>query len=82
MDTGFSDQLDLIGVRIYMGGIALQEMFILYFLVLLILFRNRTRAGYADTEKNDGWRYLTPTLLAVVALISVRLLSLFHASCS
>ena len=83
MDSDFSRQLSIIGVRIYMGGIALQEVFILGFLVLLILFRNKTRRGEADVERNDGWRYLNPALLAVVTLISVHFPhTLSHHTCS
>lgn len=72
MDSGFTDSLDKIGLRIYMGGIALQQVFIIFFAVLLFKFYSKARAGYTDHSRNNGWMYLTPTLIAVITLISVR----------
>lgn len=78
MDGDWSKEISLIGIRIYVGGIALQQVFILGFVILLVKFHLRAERGYADPARNDGWRYLIPSIYAVIALISVSYLCPAH----
>ena len=63
----------MLGIHIYMGGIGLQEFFILVFCALLFIFYRRTsdltRTG-VQTGK-EGWKALSWTLGAVLIMITV-----------
>lgn len=64
-----------IGMRVYQGGIAVQEVFIVMFLVLTQRFHARMsaldRAG--QIPRSTKWRLLTWIIYCVLALITVSL---------
>ncbi|MCJ1391639.1 hypothetical protein MMC18_004504 [Xylographa bjoerkii] len=65
------------GVHIYMGGIGLQEFFIIVFLGLAVKFhvqmRGMEKRGELMGTGKRRWRWLLFTLYASLALISVRI---------
>ena len=67
-----------LGIHIYMGGIGLQQFFILIFTTLAIMFHRRANQLQAQGQFVEaGWKRLLFTLYGSLALISVsRLLSL------
>ena len=67
-----------LGIHIYMGGIGLQQFFILIFTALAIMFHRRVNQLQAQGRFMEaGWKALLFTLYGSLALISVsRLLSL------
>jgi RTA1 like protein len=62
------------GIHVYMGGIGLQELFILIFLSLVVTFHRKMRvlAQGGEVLIKEGWKRLTWVLYVVLALISVR----------
>lgn len=67
------------GVHIYMGGIGLQEFFIVVFLIFAAKFQvellHLERVGVLPGPNNKGdWRRLLFTIYAVLALITVRVI--------
>ncbi|KAI9795255.1 MAG: hypothetical protein M1833_007277 [Piccolia ochrophora] len=59
-----------------MGGIGLQQLFIVIFLVLVVSFQRRM-TSIASSNRiavKSGWRSLTWTLYVVLALITVRII--------
>jgi hypothetical protein len=71
MDSGFSDQADKIGLRIYTSGIAVQEFFVLCFLCMLIAFHRRMRKGLGNVERGTKWQTLVYAMYATLFLITV-----------
>ncbi|MCJ1403349.1 hypothetical protein MMC11_006572 [Xylographa trunciseda] len=65
------------GVHIYMGGIGLQEFFIMIFLGLAVKFHAQMlgmeKRGELVSNGKERWRWLLWTLYASLALISVRI---------
>ncbi|EPS29314.1 putative lipid transporter atnI [Penicillium oxalicum] len=78
-DTG---KLITIGLNIYMGGIGLQEAFILCFLVLAIkLHRRMIRLERSEEEANDrlfktpfNWRWMFYVLYFCLGMITIRII--------
>jgi hypothetical protein len=70
---GADAQTVTIGIHVYEAGISIQEFFILIFSILVVSFHRRMlwveKIDPAGAKK--GWRPLTYTLYAVLALISV-----------
>ncbi|GAQ05992.1 hypothetical protein ALT_3313 [Aspergillus lentulus] len=72
----------MLGIHIYMGGIGLQELFVLIFGVLAIHLHRRMvqmeNYGELDQEKatrgSISWRWLFWALYAALALITVRII--------
>ncbi|MCJ1291596.1 hypothetical protein MMC34_003141 [Xylographa carneopallida] len=75
--TGAPPEQMLTGVHIYMGGIGLQEFFILVFLGLAVTFHVRMRGiekrGELAGTGNARWRWLLSALYASLASISIRI---------
>lgn len=61
------------GTHIYMGGVGLQECFILCFMALAITFHRRMLVleSRGETAGRRGWKKLLFTLYAVLTLITV-----------
>ncbi|KAF4220815.1 hypothetical protein CNMCM8980_000398 [Aspergillus fumigatiaffinis] len=72
----------MLGIHIYMGGIGLQELFVLIFGVLTIHLHRRMvqmeNYGALDTEKTTrgsiSWRWLFWALYAALMLITIRII--------
>jgi hypothetical protein len=66
------------GLNIYMGGIGMQEGFIVLFLGLVIKFhRDQLRAqrmGCLRADKATGWRWLIWALYACLLVITIRII--------
>lgn len=66
------------GLNIYMGGIGMQEGFIILFLGLVIKFHRdklqAERAGRLTTDKTVGWRRLIYALYACLLAITIRII--------
>jgi hypothetical protein len=60
-------------IHIYMGGIGLQQFFILGFVILAIRFQLDMRKVQMAQRSKPGWRRLLFTLYASLSFISVRL---------
>ncbi|KAI9773238.1 MAG: hypothetical protein M1839_002200 [Geoglossum umbratile] len=75
ISPGASSQTIMNGIHVYMGGIGLQELFILAFLSLVAVFHRRMRALAREGEVviKEGWKRLTWTLYVVLGLITVRI---------
>lgn len=67
------------GIHIYMGGIGLQELFLLVFLSLVVIFHRRMGALEHGGEAlvKEGWKRLTWALYVVLTLITVRAVPTF-----
>lgn len=68
----------MLGIHIYMGGIGLQELFILIFLTLAISFHRRMQNyqkqdTFIGSDKQN-WKPLLCTLYVVLGLITVRII--------
>ncbi|KAI9745827.1 MAG: hypothetical protein M1818_000508 [Claussenomyces sp. TS43310] len=74
MDSDFSPEADKIGLHIYTAGIALQELFVLGFVGLLISFHRKMASGFGNVERGMGWRTLAWAMYATLALITVRII--------
>ncbi|CAI7663034.1 unnamed protein product [Penicillium glandicola] len=72
-----TDEQEMNGIHIYMGGIGLQEFFILCFLVLAVQFHRSMlkleRAGHLAVEKKN-WRRLLYALYGSLIAITVRVI--------
>lgn len=80
---GAGQSIIKIGLRVYEGGIGLQESFIVAFLMLMLLFRRRRLQNESCRSRDDAqthttgqepqtrWRSLFYTLLATLVCISV-----------
>lgn len=79
--TGQSAKVLTMGKNIYMGGIGMQQFFILIFLGIAIMFHRRVlileRAGVLATTGKTKWRMILYCLYASLLLISVRPLRQF-----
>lgn len=66
------------GLNIYMGGIGMQEGFIVLFLGLVIRFHldqlKAERVGRLTAGRSTGWRWLIGSLYACLLAITVRIL--------
>ena len=72
--TGVSGRIIRIGLNVYMGGIGLQELFILFFAAMDVHLHRRMIAR-ENTMLSPGsmpWRWLFHAMYAVLVLISVR----------
>lgn len=76
--TGVSESTTMLGVHIYMGGIGLQEFFILGFVFLLVKMHKRMlfleRNGIAHERLNRGsmpWRWLFYSVYTALLCITV-----------
>ncbi|KAH0550964.1 hypothetical protein GP486_007671, partial [Trichoglossum hirsutum] len=63
------------GIHVYMGGIGLQELFILIFLALVVKFYRRMQDLVRRREiiPKEGWKRLSWTLYIALALITMRI---------
>lgn len=67
-----------LGIHIYMGGIGLQQFFILMFTALAIMFHRRVNELKAQGQYVEpGWKRLLFTLYGSLALITVSLFSFY-----
>jgi hypothetical protein len=77
-NPGQSQKSILLGLHIYMGGIGIQEFFILFFVSAAIAFHRRLlaleREGQLAHLGKPNWRPLLYTLYASLALITVRII--------
>jgi hypothetical protein len=65
----------MLGIHVYMGGIGLQELFILIFLSLAIMFHRRMlRGGEIITGAKPSWKPLLYALYASLGLITIRII--------
>lgn len=90
--TNESASLIQLGTDIYMGGIGMQEFFILIFTILVIQFHRRALTLEKQNvlaENRKGWRSLVYTLYASLLLITVNFtflsritFHLFNSFCS
>ncbi|KZP22911.1 hypothetical protein FIBSPDRAFT_824067 [Athelia psychrophila] len=75
--TGQSAKVLTIGKNIYMGGIGMQQLFILAFLGMAIMFHRRAlvleREGVLAINGKTKWRMLLYCLYASLLLISIRI---------
>ena len=70
MTTTTDINTENIGLKIYTGGVGLQEAFILFFLSIAVQFHIRIRAsGYVDRLTN--WKALLYVLYGTLTLITV-----------
>ncbi|MCJ1236349.1 hypothetical protein MMC14_004330 [Varicellaria rhodocarpa] len=73
MTTTTDINTENIGLKIYTGGVGLQEAFILFFLSIAVQFHIRIRAsGYVDRLTN--WKALLYVLYGTLTLITVRVI--------
>ncbi|EGO03666.1 hypothetical protein SERLA73DRAFT_46678, partial [Serpula lacrymans var. lacrymans S7.3] len=63
----------MLGVHIYMGGIGLQECFIIFFFGLAVMFHKRMNRG-EGLERPRDWRRLLYVLYATLGLITLRII--------
>ena len=75
---GASPELQRKGLNLYMGGIGMQEGFIVLFLGLVIKFHRdqlkAERTGQLPISKMTGWRKLTWTLYTCLLAITIRII--------
>jgi hypothetical protein len=73
----------LVGIHVYMGGVGIQEVFILVFTAFALRFRTLMRrvetgqlpaVGLIDEHRKQSWRGLLYALLACLALITTRII--------
>lgn len=78
MNASPSTTLD--GTHVYMGGVGMQECFILCFMALAITFHRRMLVleSRGETTGRTGWKKLLITLYVVLTLITVSSLAFFH----
>lgn len=60
------------GLRIYMGGMGLQQVFLLFFLFLLVSFHRQMRSGHV-VPRSERWQPLTYLSYTAVGLITLRI---------
>ena len=71
-----TDSIVMVGIHIYMGGVGLQQLFILLFLILVVKFHRRA----LEIERFDGlwgksnWRPLLYVTYACLAFITIRII--------
>ncbi|EOA81672.1 uncharacterized protein SETTUDRAFT_99534 [Exserohilum turcica Et28A] len=74
---GASPESQKKGLNIYMGGIGMQEGFIILFLGLVIKFHRdqlqAERAGRLNADKAGGWKWLIWALYACLLAITIRI---------
>ncbi|KDQ59342.1 hypothetical protein JAAARDRAFT_34082 [Jaapia argillacea MUCL 33604] len=63
-----------LGLHIYMGGIGLQELFILLFIVLVIQFHKKAILAGDLLGRPTDWRRLLYVLYATLTLITIRVI--------
>lgn len=73
LSPGSSPSTMKLGLHVYMGGIGIQEFFILCFTLLIIGFHRRMLQleKTAQVNRSPRWRLLSYALYAVLALITV-----------
>src|SRR5450432_446133 len=83
IQPGNGNDLLMVGIHIYMGGIGLQEFFILVFTAFAFRFRwqmlrvetgQLPGVGLQDAGRMKNWRWLLGALLTSLALITVRII--------
>jgi hypothetical protein len=83
IQNGNDNSTLMLGIHIYMGGIGLQEFFILIFTAFAFRFRARMirvesgqlpGVGLQDADRRRSWRVLLYALLATLALITTRII--------
>ncbi|KDQ57165.1 hypothetical protein JAAARDRAFT_58630 [Jaapia argillacea MUCL 33604] len=67
-------KLVLLGLHIYMGGIGLQEFFILTFVILAIRFQKKATIAGDVLARPTDWRQLLYVLYATLGLITIRII--------
>lgn len=62
-----------IGLNVYMGGMGLQEAFILFFIGLMVVFHRRARTldAYAGAKRCQDWRPLLYALYGALVAVTV-----------
>lgn len=74
---GASPESQSKGLNLYMGGIGMQEGFIVLFLSLVVKFHrdqlHAERAGRLAADKIDGWRWMLWALYTCMLAITVRI---------
>jgi hypothetical protein len=80
ISPGADQQTIMKGIHIYMGGIGLQELFILIFLILVVKFYRRMQdlVRRGEIVPKRGWKRLAWTLYSALAMITVRTMSQLH----
>jgi RTA1 like protein len=80
MTTNSSQSTVMLGIHIYMGGIGLQQLFILCFTIMLVLFYRKISAAESTSSNwermNSGsmpWRWLFYGIYAALTMITVYL---------
>ncbi|DAA73431.1 TPA_exp: putative RTA1 domain protein [Trichophyton benhamiae CBS 112371] len=63
-----------IGINLYMGGIGLQELFILIFIGLAVRFQYKMAIVEQTEHSNGPWRPLLYTVYATLVLITIRII--------
>jgi hypothetical protein len=76
MMSGDSAKTTLLGIHIYMGGIGLQQFFVLGFTALVVRFHYKMRRIDGSTE----WKRPLYTMYTSIGLITVRCLSLLTST--
>jgi hypothetical protein len=75
---GASPESQRKGLNLYMGGIGMQEGFIVLFLGLVVKFHRdqlqAERAGHLATDKNSGWRWMAWALYTCMLAITIRII--------
>ena len=61
------------GLKIYMGGMGLQQAFIVFFVCLLIIFHRRMSAGLSE-PRIERWQPLVYLSYTAVSLITLRII--------
>ncbi|OJJ42486.1 hypothetical protein ASPZODRAFT_43043, partial [Penicilliopsis zonata CBS 506.65] len=74
MDSDFSDEMDRIGLHVYTGGIALQELFIVCFCFLLFSFHKRMREGGGMMDRGRTWHTMVMAMYVTLGFITARII--------
>ena len=73
-----SETVLMVGIHIYMGGIGLQQLFILFFVYLAVIFHRRMlvleKEGTLARNDKPNWKPLLYILYTSLALITVRII--------
>ena len=70
MGQNGDDSMVTLGLNIYSGGVALQQVFILSFISLIIIFHRKMLRGEM-VQGRHGWKRLLYPLYATLLLITV-----------
>ncbi|KAF7293142.1 RTA1-domain-containing protein [Mycena chlorophos] len=72
INPGNSAKIETLGIHIYMGGIGLQQFFVLNFTALV--FRYHQRMKEVDLDNFLGWKRSLYTIYACIVLITIRII--------